>query len=101
MTLMGEALIKIANKIGCSLKRELKKQIYDFWDKHETEIISEESSGIGAEAGIEARPGFLNILNFFASVKTDLKYNETQRDTHRKKIINRSKIRRQTTYFDF
>lgn len=90
MTLMGEALIEIASKAGCSLEKGLEKQIYDFWDKHEQDTTSEKSIGMGVDAGIEAKPGFLNILNLFASVKSDLKYNETQRDTHRKKVISRS-----------
>ncbi len=90
MTLMGEALIEIAYEAGCSLDRELEKQIYNFWDEYETVTTYEESSGMGAEAGIEVKPGILNILHLFASVKTDLKYNEIQRDSHRKKVINRS-----------
>jgi energy-coupling factor transporter ATP-binding protein EcfA2 len=90
LTLMGEALIDIANETKCSLSKELTEQIYDFWDERESTAISEESGGMGVEAGIEVKPSIPILLSLFTKVKSDLKYNETYRETRRKKVINRS-----------
>jgi Cdc6-like AAA superfamily ATPase len=92
LTLMGEALVEIANQIDCSLDKKLVKQLYEFWDERESEINSETLKEIGAAAGLEVKsPGILSgLLNVFAGVKAGLKYNQTQREIHRQKIKNRS-----------
>lgn len=91
MTLMGEALIDIANDIGCDLEKGLAEQIYDFWDEKEITSFFEKTSEIDSEAGIELKsPTFLGVLKWLAKVKADLKFNETQRNNHRKQVKNRA-----------
>jgi hypothetical protein len=90
LVLMGEALIDIADKSGCTLPKKLAEQIYHFWDIKDIEAISEELSGIGVKTGFEAKPSIPFFLTLFTGVTTDLRYNEEQRERHRTRIKNRS-----------
>ena len=89
LILLGEALLKIADKSDCHLHERIKKQLISFWtsDMEEERSITG-SSDISAEAGIQAEsPKFLSaILQVFANIKADLKYSEERRTTYRQKI---------------
>lgn len=90
--LMGEALILIAEEAGCAVRKDLLDQIRDFWDKviktKEIREISGASLETGASAGTKGI--FAGILDLFAQIRTDLKYNEEVRSEYRRQINVRS-----------
>ena len=90
--LMGEALLEIVKECNCNIKKSLLDSIINFWSEGVETVTFAQSdsalldSGIGAETG-----GILkNILNIFANIKMDLKYNEETRTEYRQKIRVRS-----------
>ena len=90
--LMGEALLKIAEECGCKISKDILSDIMNFWDEGTKIITSQELETASLETGISVEtPGILtNILNVFAKIKADLKYNEETRLEYRKKISVRS-----------
>ena len=91
MALMGDALVEIADNVGCCLDKKLKEQIIRFWDYEEKTFSETKFNEIAVEAGIEAKtPSFLSVLGLLFKVKTDLKYNEEERRTHRERVKSRS-----------
>ena len=90
--LMGEALLEIAEELGCKIKKDLLDEIMDFWNEGTETRMSQDVRAVAAEAGISAESGgiFAGILNIFAKIKTDLKFNEEVRQEYRKKISIRS-----------
>lgn len=90
--LMGEALLKIAVECGCKISRDTLDEIKNFWDEGVVTTTSQEAESFSVEAGVSAEtPGILpGILNIFAKIKADLKYNEEVRTEYRKKISIRS-----------
>lgn len=90
--LMGEALVKIAEDAGCRIKEDILYGIMNFWDEKTEIVMSQEvaESLIEAGAAIETGGIFANILNIFAKIKAELKFNEETRKEYRKKISVRS-----------
>ena len=89
--LMGEALLNIAKELECKIKEDILKKIMHFWDEGTEYSECKETVGNSVEAGIEAKtPKILSILQTFAKIKTDLKYNEEIRVEYRRKISVRT-----------
>ena len=93
LILMGDALLGIANDIGCELNAALQKKFVSYWS---TEIVETgvKSSAIDFLAEAEVNVGtpsfFSNILKALARIKVDLKLNDTTRVEYRRKIKNRT-----------
>lgn len=86
--LMGEALVQIAEESRCRIEKDTLREIMEFWGEG-TEILTvQELESASLESGLSAEtPGLLkNILNLFAKIKADLKYNEETRKEYRRKI---------------
>lgn len=90
--LMGEALLEIAEEAGCDITNKVLNDITNFWNEGTETLMSQELETASLEAGMTAQTkGILaNILNIFAKIKADLKYNEEIRKEYRKKISIRS-----------
>lgn len=90
--LMGEALLKIADECGCKIDKTVIGDIMKFWEEGTKTSSSTELETALIETGISAETtGILShILNVFAKIKADLKYNEETRIEYRKKISVRS-----------
>ncbi|MCM1135749.1 MAG: hypothetical protein NC400_09270 [Clostridium sp.] len=90
--LMGEALLKIAEECGCKISNNILDDIMNFWDEGVETSISQEMETASVETGMSVEtPGvFVKILNVFAKIKADLKFNEEVRKEYRKKISIRS-----------
>ena len=90
--LMGEALLGIAEELGCKLKKDILDDIMSFWAEGTETAVSKEAAAIDLEAGMSVENGgiFKGLLNIFARIKTDLKFNEEIRKEYRRKISVRS-----------
>ncbi|MCX4316138.1 MAG: hypothetical protein OSJ52_05810 [Lachnospiraceae bacterium] len=90
--LMGEALLEIAEELGCEIRKPLLERIENFWMEGTETMLSKEAAGITVETGteLETKGIFVGLLNLFAKVKTDLKFNEETRKEYRKKISVRT-----------
>lgn len=90
--LMGEALLEIAEEVGCEIDNRVLKDINDFWCEGTETTIFQDNEVFSAETGVSAETGGIlaGILNIFAKIKTDLKFNEETRKEYRKKISIRS-----------
>ncbi len=90
--LMGEALLQIAEEAGCKIENKVLVKIKNFWDEGIETMASQEVSSVSAETGIsvETKGILLNLLNLFAKIKTDLKFNEETRREYRRKVSVRS-----------
>lgn len=90
--LMGEALLKIAEELECEMEQTLLESIKNFWYEGSETVVAQEVGAASIEAGMSVgtKSIFAGILNVFANIKTDLKYNEETRKEYRKKIRVRS-----------
>lgn len=90
--LMGEALLKIAEECKCKIDKDILDDITNFWNEGTKITTSQELETASLETGISVEtPGILtNILNIFAKIRADLKYNEETRVEYRNKISVRS-----------
>lgn len=90
--LMGEALLEIAEDLGCELEENILNDIIDFWSECTETMTSQEIGTVDLEVGMSAGNGGIlaNILKFFAKIKADLKFNEEIRKEYRRKISIRS-----------
>ncbi len=90
--LMGEALLEIAEESGCEIADRILMDMENFWKEGTETLISQEAAAVSTEAGMSAETKgiFAGILNIFARIKTDLKFNEEMRKEYRKKISVRS-----------
>lgn len=90
--LMGEALLEIAKESGCEMEDGILAHIKNFWEEGTETLVSQEEAAVSAGMGMSAEPGgiFAGILNIFAKIKTDLKFNEETRKEYRRKISVRS-----------
>lgn len=90
--LMGEALLEIAEEAGCEIEDSVLEDIERFWGEGTETIISQAVGAASAEAGIsvETKGILAGILDIFAKIKTDLKFNEETRKEYRRKISVRS-----------
>lgn len=90
--LMGEALLQIAEELDCHIEDEILENIENFWSEGTETVVAQESTAASLETGISVgtKGIFAGILNIFAKIKTDLKFNEETRKEYRKKISVRS-----------
>ncbi|MCI9127939.1 MAG: hypothetical protein HFG28_12305 [Eubacterium sp.] len=90
--LMGEALLEIAEEAGCEIENKVLEDIRNFWYEGTETIVSQELEAASLETGmsVETKGILASILNIFAKIKADLKYNEEIRKEYRKKISIRS-----------
>lgn len=90
--LMGEALLQIAEEIGCKIEGKILVKIKNFWDEGVETMASQEVASASVETGmsVETKGILLNLLNLFSKIKTDLKFNEETRKEYRRKISVRS-----------
>ena len=89
LILMGEALLKIAEKAGCKLDRAIEEQLLSFWAREtvETGIVGK-TAELSIEAGAKmGTPAFFSsIIQLFTSAKSDLKYSSEKRTEYKEKI---------------
>lgn len=93
LILIGEALFKIANEIGCTFDSELGKTILEFWNTEITQITTDKAKyTIKMEAGasVESPSIFASIFKTFASIKTGIKLQQTDSKEYKQKIEKRS-----------
>lgn len=90
--LMGEALLEIAEELDCEIENKVLERIEIFWAETTETMVSQETGAVSLESGmlVETKGIFAGILNIFAKIKTDLKYNEETRKEYRKRISVRS-----------
>jgi len=90
--LMGEALLKIAEELECSIDQDILADIMEFWEEGTEIKSSQKLQALSLETGVSAEtPKFLKkVLKAFAKIKADLKFNEEIRTEYRKKISVRS-----------
>lgn len=90
--LMGEALLEIAEESDCEIRQELLQNIERFWLEGTETLVSQEAQDdiLGAGTAVETKGIFAGILNIFAHIKTELRYNEETRKEYRRRISVRS-----------
>ena len=90
--LMGEALLEIAKESGCYLKNGILEKIAYFWVDGTETYISQDLAECAIETGVgvETTGILVKVLDLFARLKTDLKFNEETRKEYRKKISVKS-----------
>lgn len=90
--LMGEALLQIAEELDCQIEDKVLEDIKNFWSEGTETVVAQEIMAASLETGISVgtKGIFAGILNIFAKIKTDLKFNEETRKEYRKKISIRS-----------
>jgi len=91
LILMGDALAKTAEEIGCDIDAETEEQLRSFWATEiEKQGFAKIKNGLSAKTGSHAGTlSFLSMItSVFARVKADLKYNEIIRTEHRERIAN-------------
>ncbi|MCL1875543.1 MAG: hypothetical protein FWF87_04720 [Synergistaceae bacterium] len=89
LILMGEALVRIANEVGCKLDGKTIEELLSFWPIEKERVTTSEKSSelsAGAEAQIGAPSFFTRILNLSWSSKAELRYNTIRRDESREKM---------------
>lgn len=86
--LMGEALLKMADELGCVIDENILNRINQFWNEGEqTTILQQQGTcAMEAEFGVETPALITVILKAFAKIKADLKLSEETRVEYRKKI---------------
>lgn len=93
LILMGNALLKIAEKQDCELGDDLEDRIIKYWTVEEEKC---QEIGAGANVALSGEisagtKGLLSkILNFMVSLKSDLKFNEETRTVYREKVSRRA-----------
>ena len=92
LILMGEALLRIADEIGCDLNDDLRNKIKLFWSLEiEKSRIVTNSGAFSVGADVQTKsPKLLPFLQFLAGVKADLRFSKENRITYREKINHRS-----------
>ena len=74
----GEALLEIAEEVGCEIDNRVLK---DIWCECTETTIFKDNEVFLAETGVSAETGGIlaGILNIFAKIKIDLTFNEETR----------------------
>lgn len=92
LILMGEALLKIADQIGCALDANTVQTVHDFWSTEQERCTTvADSAAIQVEGGASAEtPGIISLLKMFFKIKADLKFNEENRNVYREKVAKRA-----------
>lgn len=88
--LMGEALLEIAEELKCEVDKDILDDIMNFWDEGTEVLISQEAASLETGVSVETGGILASILNIFAKIKADLRFNEETRKEYRKKINIRS-----------
>ena len=90
--LMGEALLQMAEELECQIEDNVLENIKNFWIEGTETVVAQEIGTASLETGMSVgTKGILaGILNIFAKIKTDLKFNEETRKEYRRKISVRS-----------
>ena len=85
-------MLEIAEEARCEIENEVLEDIRNFWYEGTETIVSQELEAASLETGmsVETKGILASILNIFAKIKADLKYNEEIRKEYRKKISVRS-----------
>ena len=87
--LMGESLLELAEESECSLGSGLLHGILDFWDEStETTILQEVGETSVQTEAAAGTPKIMAVLQLFAKMKADLKFNEEMRKEYHKKTGN-------------
>lgn len=86
--LMGEALVKMADDLKCSIDKKILDRIRRFWNEGEeiTAFQKQDSCAMETEIGVETPAILATILKAFTKIKADLKLSEETRLEYRKKI---------------
>lgn len=93
LILMGEALLRIADQVGCELDANTVQTVRDFWSIEQEKCTTvADSAAIQIEGGASAEtPGIIeSLLKIFLKVKADLKFNEENRNIYREKVAKRA-----------
>lgn len=93
LILMGEALLKIADQVGCALDEDIVQTVRDFWSTEQEKCTTvSDSATIQVEGGASAEtPGIIgSLLKIFLKIKADLKFNEENRNIYREKVAKRA-----------
>ncbi len=93
LILMGEALLKIADRTGCELDAGIVQTVREFWSIEEEKCTTVAgSSTLQVESGASSKtPGILgSLLKVFLKIKADLKFNEENRNIYREKVAKRA-----------
>ena len=92
LILMGEALLKIAEKINCNVSSSEVQNIRNFWKKisEEHEIVSENKRDTEAGISVGTPELFKPAVELFAKIKLSLKYSEKGRQVYREHIFNQT-----------
>lgn len=90
--LMGEALLQIAEETDCEIEEGILNDITNFWYEITEVTAFHETAAVASETGISVEgPKILtNVLNLFAKIKADLRFNEETRTEYRRTIMVRS-----------
>lgn len=90
--LMGEALLEIAGELECEVDGRVLKKIENFWGEGTETLLTQDVTAFSEEIGMSAgtKGIFAGILDIFAKIKMDLKFNEETRKEYRRKISIRS-----------
>ena len=93
LILMGEALLKIAERTGCVLDADTVQTVREFWtaDLEKCTTVTD-GAAIQLEGGASAEtPGpIASLLKIFVKIKADLKFNEENRTIYREKVAKRA-----------
>lgn len=86
--LMGEALLKMADELKCTINKTTLEKINNFWNEgEETAVVQKQGScALETEIGVETPSVLTVILSAFAKIKADLKLSEETRVEYRKKL---------------
>ena len=92
MLLITEGLCKIANECSLDIPKGTLDNIFNYLKRDEIRTIdTSKSSDIGMSFGTEARtPALINLLNFFASIKKEIKANTSSRTIITEKMEKRA-----------
>ncbi len=88
--IMGMALLEIIEESGFRIKNEILDNIIGFWDSGINIHVHQKMKKVFGRAGKleNTKDSLTNILDIFAVIKTDLKFNEEMRKEYHKKTGN-------------
>lgn len=93
LILMGEALLKIADQIGCALDEDTVQTVRDFWSAEQekcTTVIDAAAVRVEGGASSETPDIIGSLLKIFLKIKADLKFNEENRNIYLEKVAKRA-----------
>lgn len=92
LILMGEALLKIAERTKCTLDKGIVQTVKNFWSvEEERHRETSDTANVKAKGGASFKtPSIGSLLELFGKIKADLKYNEENRNIYREKVTKRA-----------